>query len=579
MRFWVTDLLMMIGFCAVFSNCAVSSDDLSSDRSSLNDAPIAASENLSDERPSSSTATLIPGAGWAAGDVTQPEVSGVGVPPIAHWDVVPYQTVNDQMNIGLLAYHINEIEKVSFSVNKGPWFDVKTPNLNPQTASDYAPVLAEYPQNFGAVEEYWVVLDAAQFRNTDGSFYAGPVEIRAIVYPKFDANGIPMGTPIVLQGAARATPGSSEPSAYHSTRHSLIVNVDAAQQLPHRIRYASVNGNDTNDCRSLSTSCRSLGRTIQSSAVNNSIDGLEVRLSEGYWDMNVLDQLGSYSTPIQWLTFTSAEDANPDDVRITGTQVGGNHYSQYKLTRFYNLSIVKGGFLANPLVAQYWMDHVKIYNEFGMGTWSVFAGMLSGGEPAGAYYTDVYQNNVYSGPVDASFGRNIYTDKTNVAGAAAAQPTLINWTVKNVFQLGDAHADLYHTIGEVGPDSASDDVIVYGLRTVPDGSYRTRGFAAENANQTNFAIVNSEISVSGTSFSFCGSSARNQKIDNFIVKKSKFTGLGNVWCTEFGVSPDASMMKNILLDRSLFSYSNGSSTEYRAAPVPTMPSSSVRVIP
>src|SRR6185436_2472821 len=80
--------------------------------------------------------TLTPGTGFS-GPTTQPPVQGTGAgsdaKAIARWDVVPYQTFDTTLNIGVVAFHINDIAKVAFSVNGGPWTDVSQMTLNPET--------------------------------------------------------------------------------------------------------------------------------------------------------------------------------------------------------------------------------------------------------------------------------------------------------------------------------------------------------------------------------------------------------------------------------------------------------------
>lgn len=118
-------------------------------------------------------AVLEPGSGFTAPTPQPPAIgsgAGADAKAIARWDVVPYQTFDDLFEIGVVAFHINGIDRVEFSLDGGPWTAVKEMTLNPRTN----------------VVEYWVALDAA--RSPDG-----PVEVRAIAYPK-------KGVPRVLGG-------------------------------------------------------------------------------------------------------------------------------------------------------------------------------------------------------------------------------------------------------------------------------------------------------------------------------------------------------------------------------------------
>lgn len=128
--------------------------------------------------------SLTPGAGWQ-GPTLQPEGSGFAsdlgwdAKPVARWNVVPYQDVNEPFQLGVVAFHMNGIDRVEFSVDNGPWEVVHNADRNPRTGT----------------EEYSVILDPAKFAQD------GRVEVRAIVYP--DGAGIPrvLAGPVAFQGA------------------------------------------------------------------------------------------------------------------------------------------------------------------------------------------------------------------------------------------------------------------------------------------------------------------------------------------------------------------------------------------
>jgi hypothetical protein len=117
---------------------------------------------------------LTPGSGWieataqpaAIGSSSQ---AGYDDQAIARWDVVPFQTFDGDLAVGVPAFHMNGIDRVTFSVDNGPWVEVKAMTLNPQSS----------------VVEYWVVLRASSFASDKA------VEVRAVAYP-------PVGVPRVL---------------------------------------------------------------------------------------------------------------------------------------------------------------------------------------------------------------------------------------------------------------------------------------------------------------------------------------------------------------------------------------------
>src|SRR5579862_715287 len=126
------------------------------------------------------TAVLKPGTGFT-GPTTQPAQIGSGFgsseKPMARWDMVPYEAVEDDFNVGVVAFHIDGIDRVEFSVDGGKWLAVRESSLNPQTG----------------VVEYFVTLHPADFAND------GEIELRAIVYPK-------SGVPRVLAGVTQRYP-------------------------------------------------------------------------------------------------------------------------------------------------------------------------------------------------------------------------------------------------------------------------------------------------------------------------------------------------------------------------------------
>ncbi|GIW73574.1 MAG: hypothetical protein KatS3mg103_0096 [Phycisphaerales bacterium] len=109
---------------------------------------------------------LVPGRGFAGPTpqppaVGNPSLRGYDAQAIARWDVVPYQDFDGLFHIGVVAFHMNGIDRVEFSVNGGPWTAVREMKLNPRTN----------------VWEYTATLDASMFDD-------GLVEVRAKVYPR-----------------------------------------------------------------------------------------------------------------------------------------------------------------------------------------------------------------------------------------------------------------------------------------------------------------------------------------------------------------------------------------------------------
>lgn len=109
---------------------------------------------------------LTPGSGFT-GETPQPStigssgMAGYDAKAIARWDVVPYQTFARNFHVGVVAFHMNGIDRVEFSANGGPWKAVREMQLNPRSG----------------VWEYTAMLRASDFPD-------GPVEVRAVAFPK-----------------------------------------------------------------------------------------------------------------------------------------------------------------------------------------------------------------------------------------------------------------------------------------------------------------------------------------------------------------------------------------------------------
>lgn len=146
---------------------------------------------------------LQPGDGFADGPTpAPPAIAGQGpgadAQAIARWDVVPHQSFDgddDPMIIGVVAFHMNRIDRVEFSVEGGPWTPVRRMTRNPRTGA----------------AEYCAALRADSFKSS------GAIEVRAIAYPT-------TGVPRLLK--------------------PLPLNVRRPEDRPGLVRYVSPAGDD-----------------------------------------------------------------------------------------------------------------------------------------------------------------------------------------------------------------------------------------------------------------------------------------------------------------------------------------------
>ena len=167
---------------------------------------------------------LVPGRGWTE---PPPRPDGYGsrdqlgwdTKPIVRWNVVPFQDIKLPFQLGVVAFHINGIERVTFSVDNGPWKTVYLAGYNPRTQT----------------EEFSVMLEPLLFEAN------GMVEVRAIVYPR--GAGIPrvLAGPVQYSGTTSGwySPELNEfgepTNSLWIGEHSLELFVHAGAPLPEQV--------------------------------------------------------------------------------------------------------------------------------------------------------------------------------------------------------------------------------------------------------------------------------------------------------------------------------------------------------
>ena len=311
---------------------------------------------------------LLPGSGWA-GETPQPPPTGDPSQPghdaraIARWDVVPFQTVSDELEIGVVAYHINGIDRVDFSVNGGPWLSVTEPSENPRTG----------------VNEYWVKIRAELFE-TDAA-----IEVRAIAWPN---NGIPR----VLSGNETTCTGPN---------HSLVLFTNYAGTLSETIRYVAPEGDDTQDGTTPQTAMASADAAAWSMYQEiGTLDGARIILMPGTHDIRGASWPRSQiRNEKRWLTIEGLPGADVGSVLVRGTSED-SRFGSVKLLQWKNLTIIasNGAPVLRSWVSEskVWFDNVVVDGidrsldtaKFAFGTTDF---------PGGKYATDVTASNLADG--------------------------------------------------------------------------------------------------------------------------------------------------------------------------------------
>lgn len=212
---------------------------------------------------------LVPGAGWTE-PTLEPEPIGTSndlgydAKCMALWDVVPHQEFTGEFGIGVVAFHMNGIDRVEFAVNGGTWVPVKEMTLNPRVK----------------VWEYWVMLKA-------DCFLDGKLEVRAIAYPKR------AGIPRVLD--------------------SLFLFVDRGGLSHDTLWVDKNNGNDIKADGSVEKPFSTIDMALETYwSENTTWDGLTINVAEGEYNTPGWN----YHDHERWLTVTSAPGADPAQVKF-----------------------------------------------------------------------------------------------------------------------------------------------------------------------------------------------------------------------------------------------------------------------
>lgn len=416
--------------------------------------------------PSDFRYVLRPGSGFSGATPT-PAKRGTGLgsssTPIADWDVVPYQVVTGTLNVGVVAWHINEagMEKVEFSANGGGWTPVTAMEMNPDTG----------------VTEYFATFRADMF-NT------GPVELRAVAYPV-------VGQPVVLP--------------------SLMLYADPNGSFANRVRHVTTTGSDTTGDGSEAKPFRTIAKAASSlqSAFGNA-DGGTIYLGAGSYDGST----GSVTTNNAWLTISAAPGLAKNNVTISGYSG-----SPARLVRYDGVtmrSAVPNPSATNPRHAWYSNSDLRGSN---LGENIDWAGAVHNGSTwvQTAYATDVTVGNTQNGIRNGRLIRNAVFDGIG-SDALSDSSTMINVTVRNIDtswytgpSSGAPHPDVYQSYAN------NDDIIIYNLEATQ--SINAEGiFAGGTAGRDNWAVVNAQLNTPVNTFHLGGA------WDNAFFLSSAFNG-------------------------------------------------------
>lgn len=396
------------------------------------------------------TPTLIPGAGWS-GATANPGVQGSGdgsdEVAIARWTQVPHQDVTTTMTVGVVAFHMNGIDRVEFSADNGAW--VSRPSMTFNPAMGYW--------------EYWVTVDAS--RSTPDDY----VEVRAIVYPT-------TGTCRVLSGMFYTAAPTSNPTLW----------VDSVSGSP------TAAGTQGDPFDTLENALLDLG-------LNAVLDGYTIYLKAGNheWPGDVYET----RTSQRWLTITKDPAASVASVVINAQGAGGTDGTKTYLTHLDSVTIsipyrsAAPSFPASNPGPMLWNSSVSFTNNGGRWGGSMDQFYNTTTTFSYAACTECTFDDCKFGPNQNDLVRNCTVTQIGV-DAVTGTRCLINTTVDDVDDgtLVGEHPDVY-------ADTYHDNIILYGLRA---SNFEGQGIHIRPVGDatlvTNWAIVNCEFASKPLSF-------------------------------------------------------------------------------
>lgn len=394
--------------------------------------------------PKSDPATAPVGTGFT-GPTTEPSVVGDAAAPgatakaIARWDMIPFQMLQGQAPIGVVAFHINEIDRVEFSVNGGAWTAARQMTLNPATN----------------VWEYWLSVDTSRLSD-------GPFEVRAIAFPR-------VGQPRLLEPL------------------TLVANNGGT--LSTQKRYVSPQGDDTNGDGTSAKPFKTIWKaadSIQRANGGRGADNGTIYLKTGEYVYAERPQGGvSIKTPSGWLTLAGAPGTTPQQVRIVGNSgnTGGLNVTRLKVQ---NLSVLNTGIPGSGgLNCSIWFDGCTLVGA-GNGVSTNFAAPTAW--KGGIYATKTQVRDVLNGFIGAQLLRDV--DLKNLGSEGIRNPVMaVNCTVRGIQKPAGTgyHPDLMQFHGNF------DNVIVYGLRASDIWAQGIFSRGTDGLPDKNIAFVNVQI--------------------------------------------------------------------------------------
>ena len=417
----------------------------SNDGDSTEDGDSAEGDDSSDDEPVDEVPDnriLVPDEGWSGpvGSVDAVGHSGLpgfDAPVIARWNVVPNQTINESnFDLGILAFHVNHIDRVEIAVDGGPAVILTETVFNPRTG----------------VDEFVATLDSSLFP-TAGHL----AELRAVIYPRV------AGQPTVLEPLP------------------LMVSL-ARPEL-----WCAAWGSDTNGDGTKANPFRQPSRALQffqqqagGTSALGACDGLIVNLEPGEYEATA-GSLPYPSTEKTWLTIRGEPGADRSSVRFVE---GGGVRTRF--IRFANVTFdrtrIPSRVLPGGEKQSIWIDGVHC---LGMGPEESLIGIQASAYKR-SFVTSSHFSQISNGPKGVDLVRGTLVEDIGEDAFTRAK-MVVDCEVRRIVPNPGAHSDVYQIFCDTDAGT-SEGVLIYGLRALDATSQQI--FLSDCAVIENIALVN-----------------------------------------------------------------------------------------
>lgn len=370
--------------------------------------------------------------------VSDGNTPGATAQAIARFDVVPYQVFSGGFEVGVIAFHINGIRKVTFEYETK--FGLQTVDIT-----------AMSPNPRTGVCEYWTALNASEFND-------GAVLIKATVYPN---NGIERELTLEL---------------YANSNKTLIGK---------KVLHVSFNGNDDTAEGSRARPFRSIRRALLAVTENVSrYDGSAIILMDpGFYDMK---GPGLSAENNLWITIHPDKGLRRDEV-VIAPKIRENIRTKIRRLRFSNLTLdfSKIGQIYKEDSHWQWYDNCRWYQSEGPAVsypgqnWPIRNAGFNG-----LYVTNSIAEDMLYGFTGCNLVRDSHCEKI-LGDVFQMGRMVVNCTVDEVVGTAlEHHTDLFQWW------ESNENIIVYGVKATNVAGAQNFFFGGVDVSYVNVAIVN-----------------------------------------------------------------------------------------